>query len=331
MMTDTVTSTARLSNPMRFVTALALAALLPHYASGAAQPVDLGTAGNYVVLAKTGVSTTGATSVGGNIGLSPAARTYLTGFSEIMDSSGQFARAPLVTGKLYAADMAVPTPTALTTAIGDMGTAFTDAAGRSLPDFTELGSGNLNGLTLVPGLYKWGTGVIIPSAVTISGPANAIWIFQIAQNLTVGNGAIVTLSGGAQAKNIFWQVSGEVTVGTTADFKGIILCQTLIALKTGAVLTGRALAQTAVTIEANAINDPGTRPARPRFGPITRTNGIVTLTITNALGLPLTVERSSDLTNWTSLFTTTPASSPYVTTDHPSGSVTKRFYRASNP
>ena len=313
------------------MTALALAVFLSHYANGAVQPVDLGTAGNYVVLAKTGVSTTGNTSVGGNVGLSPAARTYLTGFSEILDSTGQFARSPKVTGKMYAANMAVPTPTLLTTAIGDMGTAFTDAAGRSLPDFTELGSGNLNGLTLVPGLYKWGTGVTIPAAVTIKGAANDIWIFQIAQTLTVGNGAIVTLSGGAQAKNIFWQVSGGVTLGTTSKFKGVILCKTLIAMKTGAVLTGRALAQTAVTLEANAITDPGTRPARPRFGPITRKNGIVTLTITNAVGLALTVQRSSDLTNWTTMSTTTPSTSPVVKTDQPSASVTKRFYRAFNP
>jgi len=316
----------------RFIAGLVLAALLPHYtATGAQAPVDLGTADNYVVLAQTGVSTTGTTTIDGNVGLSPAATTYLTGFSETMDPAGQFATTPLVTGKLYAADMAVPTPSQLTTAIGDMGTAFTDAAGRVLPDFTELGSGNINGKTLVPGLYKWGTGVNLPIAVTIAGGANDIWIFQIAQNLTVGNGAIVTLTGGAQAKNIFWQVSGEVTIGTTADFKGIVLCQTLIAIKTGAVFNGRALAQTAVTIEANAITDPGTRPPRPRFGPITRTGGVVTLTITNTVGLPLTVQRSSDLLNWTPLFNTTPSVTPFVTTDQPPASATNRFYRAFNP
>lgn len=317
---------------MRGLAALALVISLPLYAArGAQQPVDLGTAGNYVVLAKTGVSTTGTTSVDGHIGLSPAATTYLTGFSETMDPSGQFARAPLVTGKLYAADMAVPTPSDLTSAIGDMGTAFTDAAGRSLPDFTEEGAGNIDGLILTPGLHKWGTGVLIPVGVTIAGGANDIWIFQIAQNLTVANNAMVTLSGGAQAKNIFWQVSGQVTLGTESDFKGIILCQTLIALKTGAVLHGRALAQTAVTIEANAINDPGAGTRRPRFGPITRTNGVVTLTITNTLGLALTVQRSSDLTNWTTLSSTTPLTTPFVTTDQPPGSATKRFYRAFNP
>jgi len=220
------------------------------------QPVFLGTAGNFVILAKTGVSTTGTTAIVGNVGLSPAAETFLTGFSQTRDATNVFATSSLVTGKLYAADMAPPTPTDMTTAIGDMQIAFTDAAGRVLPDFTELGAGDISGMTLVPGLYKWGTGLTITTGVTLSGGANDVWIFQIAGDLTVANGAIVTLSGGAQAKNIFWQVSGQATLGTTSDFKGIILCQTQIVLETGATLNGRALAQTAVTLDANAVTQP---------------------------------------------------------------------------
>ena len=219
------------------------------------QPVDLGTSGNFVILAKTGVSTTGSTAVVGNIGLSPAAATFITGFGLTMDSTNVFATSSLVTGRVYAADYADPTPADLTTAVSDMQTAFTDAAGRTLPDFTELGAGDISGLTLAPGLYKWGTGVLITSGVTLSGSANDVWIFQIAGDLTVGNGAIVTLSGGAQASNIFWQVAGETTLGTTSDFKGIILCQTLIALNTGAVMNGRALAQTAVTLDASTVTE----------------------------------------------------------------------------
>jgi len=220
-------------------------------------PVNLGTAGNFVILAKTGVSNTGTTSVVGDIGLSPAAASYITGFGLIADSTNTFSTSSLVTGNVYAADYAVPTPSDLTTAISDMETALTDAAGRTSPGFTELGAGDISGMTLAPGLYKWGTGVLITSAgVTLSGGANDVWIFQIAQNLTVNNSAIVTLSGGAQAKNIFWQVSGQATLGTAADFKGIILSQTLISLNTGAVMTGRALAQTAVTLNANAITKP---------------------------------------------------------------------------
>jgi hypothetical protein len=220
-------------------------------------PVNLGTAGNFVILAKAGVSTTGTTVVVGDIGLSPAAATYITGFDLIADSTNTFSTSSLVTGRLYSANYAPPTPANMTTAVSDMETAFTDAAGRTTPDFTEKGAGDISGLTLVPGLYKWGTGVLITGAgVTLSGGANDVWIFQIAQDLTVSNSAIVTLSGGAQAKNIFWQVSGQATLGTAADFKGILLSQTLISLNTGAKMTGRALAQTAVTLNATAITAP---------------------------------------------------------------------------
>ena len=131
-----------------------------------------------------------------------------------------------------------------------METAYTDAAGRVIPDYTELYSGDVTGQTLTPGLYKWGTEVLVSAGgVTISGTASDVWIFQIAQNLTVANGAIVTLGGDAKASNIFWQVAGQVTLGTTSAMKGNILCQTLIEMQTGSTLDGRALAQTAVTLD----------------------------------------------------------------------------------
>jgi hypothetical protein len=217
--------------------------------------VNLGTAGNFVILAKSGVSTTGTTSVVGDVGLSPAAATFLTGFAIIAPPTTSASSAQ-VTGLLFAADYDPPTPTMLTTAVLDMQTAYTDAAGRTLPDFTELGAGNIQGLNLVPGLYKWGTSVQIPLAVTLTGGANDVWIFQVAGDLTVGNGAIVTLAGGAQAKNVFWQVAGQATLGTTANFKGIILSQTLISMNTGSIVLGRTLAQTAVTLNATAITHP---------------------------------------------------------------------------
>ncbi len=219
--------------------------------------VNLETAGDFVILAKTGISTTGVTAITGDIGLSPADATYITGFGLIMDPSGTFSTSSAVVGNVYGADYTDPTPTKLTTAVSDMETAYTDAAGRTTPDYSELYTGDLTGQTLTPGLYNWSTGVLISEGgVTISGTENDVWIFQIAQNLELANGAIVTLSGGAQASNIFWQVSGQVTLGTTATMKGIILCQTLIETQTGATLNGRALAQTAVTLDANAVTQP---------------------------------------------------------------------------
>jgi hypothetical protein len=181
----------------------------------------------------------------------------MTGFGLIADATNTFSTSSLVTEKIYAADYAPPTPAKMTTAVSDMETAFTDAAGRTSPNFTELGGGDISGKTLLPGLYKWGTGVLITNAgITLAGGPNDVWIFQIAGDLIVNNGAKVTLLGGAQAKNIFWQVSGKATLGTTADVKGIILSQTLISMNTGATLSGRALAQTAVTLIANTVTAP---------------------------------------------------------------------------
>jgi len=218
--------------------------------------VNLGTAGDFVILTKTGITTTGTTAIVGSIGVSPIVATSMTGFGLIADSTNTFSTSSLVTGKIYAADYAPPTPTKMTTAISDMETAYTDAAGRISPDFTELGGGDISGKTLLPGLYKWGTGVSITNGVTLAGGPNDVWIFQMAGDLNVNNGAIVTLLGGAQAKNIFWQVSGQAVFGTTADVKGIILSQTLVSMNTGATLSGRALAQTAVTLIANTITAP---------------------------------------------------------------------------
>jgi Ice-binding-like/Bacterial Ig-like domain len=218
-------------------------------------PVILGSAGNYVILAKAAISTTGTTAVTGNIGLSPAAATYITGFSLVADATNVFSTSPQVTGQIFAADYADPTPANLTTAVLDMMTAYTDAAGRA-PDHTELGAGNIGGMTLAPGVYKWGTGVLIPTDVTLSGGPDDVWIFEIAQDLVMSSGMHVNLSGGAQAKNIFWQVFGIVDLGTTAHFEGIALVQTAITLRTGAAVNGRLLAQTAVTLDAATVTQP---------------------------------------------------------------------------
>src|SRR5438552_2927716 len=90
----------------------------------------------------------------------------------------------------------------------------------------------------------------------VNNPPNPNGLGPAALYPTVSNGASVTLSGGAQAKNVFWEVAGQATLGTTTDFKGIILSKTLIAFNTGAAITGRALAQTAVTLNATAVTQP---------------------------------------------------------------------------
>ena len=224
--------------------------------SASLSPVDLGTAANFTILAETTVTNTGTTSITGNVGLSPAAASYYTGFSESLSPSGQFSTSPYVTGDMYAADYASPTPAMLTTAVGDMKTAYTNAQGRTDPGYINLGAGNINGLTLAPGLYKWSTGLDMSTSVTLKGNASSVWIFQIAGTLTIGNSAKVILSGGALPQNVFWSVASGVSLGTGAQFYGNILSQTAITIATGASLVGRALAQTEVTLQGNNIKVP---------------------------------------------------------------------------
>jgi hypothetical protein len=252
------------SNTVRLLLMATLAIALTlgtrQMARAAAGParVDLGAAASFVILTKTGITNVPTSAITGNLGVSPIFATAITGFSLIADSTNTFSRSSQVTGKIYAADYATPTPANLTTAVSNMETAYTDAAGRKLPDFTELYAGNLSGKTLAPGLYKWSTGVLINSSVTLAGASDAVWIFQIAGNLTLGSGAKVLLSSGAQANNIFWQVGGGAgaEIGTTAHIEGTILAKTAIHLRTGASLNGRALAQTAVTLDQNKVVIP---------------------------------------------------------------------------
>jgi len=213
--------------------------------------VDLGAAGNYVILAKTAINNNPTSDITGDLGLSPAATSYITGLA-LTDFTG-YATSSQVTGQVFASDMATPTPSNLTTAVENMITAYNDAAGRLFPDFLELGTGNIGGKTLAAGLYKWTSTVTMPTDVTISGGADDVWIFQVSGDLNMSADVSVILEGGAQAKNIFWQIAGEATFGATSHFEGIILSMTGITFQTGASFNGRALAQTAVILDGNII------------------------------------------------------------------------------
>lgn len=224
--------------------------------STAAGAVNLGTAASFVILSKAAVSTTGTTAITGHVGVSPAAETFLTGFSQARDATNEFSTSSLVTGRLYAADMAPPTPANMTTAISDMETAYTDAAGRA-PVGAALvtAGGDIGGLTIPPGVYVLG-GTLINSNVTLNGGPGDVWIFKISGTLTQANGTRVNLAGGALPKNIFWQVTGNTTLGTTAHFEGIVLGATTIALNTGATVNGRLYSQTNITLDANTVAQP---------------------------------------------------------------------------
>ena len=212
--------------------------------------IDLGVAGNFVILSKSGITDVYKSAITGDIGTSP-----ITG-------AAIGVRCSEVTGSIYSVDAAGPLPcglidaSRLTTAVSDMQTAYTNAASRSTPDFVNLGAGDIGGKTLTPGLYKFTSAVIIPTDVVISGGPDDVWIFQVAGTLTMSSAVRFTLAGGAHAKNIFWQVAGAVTFGTTSHFEGIILGATGINLQTGASINGRMLAQTAVTLQMNTVTQP---------------------------------------------------------------------------
>ena len=212
--------------------------------------VNLGVAGDFVILSKSGVTNVYQSAVKGDVGSSP-----ITGAAILLKCNE-------VTGTIYSVDAAGPLPcrvtnaSRLTTAVKNMQTAYTDAAGRSNPKFLNLGAGNIGGKTLTPGLYKFTSAVVIPTDITISGSSTDVWIFQIAGTLNMSSSVKITLAGGALAKNIFWQTSGAVTLGTTSHFEGNILSKTAINLETGASINGRMLAQTAVTLQMNTVNQP---------------------------------------------------------------------------
>ena len=217
---------------------------------GLLAPVNLRTAGSFVILSKSGITDVFPSVVTGDIGSSP-----ITGAAILLTCTE-------VAGAIYSVNAAGPLPcrltnaTRLTAAVGDMQTAYTDAAGRSKPNYFNLGAGNIGGKTLKPGLYKFTNSVIIPTNVTIAGSATDVWIFQIAGNLNMSSAMKITLSGGALAKNIFWQTAGSVTIGTSSHFEGVILGKTGINLRTGASINGRLQAQTAVTLQKSTVTQP---------------------------------------------------------------------------
>ena len=230
----------------------------PSPGMAATAPVALGSAGNFVILSESGITDVSASAIIGDIGTSPITGAAITATDgNICDE---------VTGTIYTVDATATGPacevvdaTLLGLAVDDMMLAYADAALRAPNHPAELGAGNISGLTLAPGVWKWSSSVVINSDVTLSGGPNDVWILQIAGNLNIASGGDIAsgikvkLVGGARAANVFWQVAGVTTLGTYSTFNGTILDEANIALQTGAVLNGRALAQTAVTLQQNAI------------------------------------------------------------------------------
>ncbi|MBF0134062.1 MAG: DUF3494 domain-containing protein [Magnetococcales bacterium] len=219
-------------------------------AAGNLMPVNLGKAGTFAILSKSGITDVFRSSVVGDVGTSP-----ITGAALLLTCDE-------VVGKVYTVTVAGPlpctisNPSLLTVAVNDMEAAYTDAAGRVAPSFTELGGGEIGGQDFAPGIYKWSSPVTVANDITLTGGPNDVWIFQMSQTFNLANATRVKLVGGALAKNVFWAIAGAATLGTTSDFKGIILAKTMIAVNTGASVEGRLFAQTAVTLQMSTITQP---------------------------------------------------------------------------
>jgi hypothetical protein len=202
-------------------------------------PVALGSASSFAVLAGSTVTSTGPTSITGDLGVSPG--TAVTGFGP-----------GTLIGTAHAGDPAAAQ------AIADLTTAYDDAAGRTLCPVSV--AGNLGGRTLAPGLYRSTSSLEVSSGnltLDARGDGNAVFIFQMASTLTTTSGRRVILTNGARAANVYWQVGSSATLGTTSAFQGTIMADQAITLATGATLNGRALARiAAVNLDGNAVAKP---------------------------------------------------------------------------
>ena len=202
-------------------------------------PINLGTAASYGVLGASTVTNTGPTIVDGDLGLSPG--TSITGFGGAPDG--------VVTGTVHATDAAA------TQAQSDATTAYNVAASLTP---TTTGISELNGLSLSPGVYTGGALALSDNgALTLAGSAQSVWVFQAASTLTIGSATHITITGGASACNVFWQVGSSATIGTAAQFQGTVLAQQSVTATTSATVVGRLIASiAAVTLDTNTITAP---------------------------------------------------------------------------
>jgi hypothetical protein len=219
-------------------TAMILPLVLATAALAGPPTVQLGTADPFAVMGAFEVTNVPTSTISGNVGLSPAAGSSITGLTCLE-----------VTGTIYAVDATGdPCFTAnaglLTIAKNNLGTAYLDAAGR-VPDTTFAGADNqLGGQTLVAGVYRFPSAATanLIGNLTLTGDADSVWIFQATSDFVTAASSTVTLTGGAQACNIFWQVSSSATLNTSSTLRGTVLAHTSITVGAGVTVAGRLLA-----------------------------------------------------------------------------------------
>ena len=203
-------------------------------ASAAATAVGLGTADSFAVLAGSGITNTGPTTVTGDLGTFPT--TSMTGTASLT-----------VTGANHAGDAVTQG------AKNDLVTAYNTAAGEGP---TSPIAADLGGQTLAPGVYNSASSVGLTGTLTLDagGNPNAVFVFQAGSSLTTASGSHVSMINGAQSCNVFWQVGSSATLGTGSTFRGTLIALTSITVTTGATVDGRVLARNgAVTLDTDTI------------------------------------------------------------------------------
>jgi Ice-binding-like len=273
-------------------------------------PVGLGSCAHFTILATSTTTTTGGGIINGDVGLSPV--------------GSQGIPPDKINGTIYNGD-----PIAAQAQL-DLTAAIIAASPAQLPGGINAGA-ELGSQTLVAGVYQSPSGsYLITGDLTLYGGPDDVWVFQMASTLTVAVSGRVILTGGAQARNIFWQVGSSATLGTSSVFKGTIMAYASISMNASSTLDGRALAQNgAVTYNG----DDGTlpMPAAPIFTAISRTTTNATVILNTTSYFPLTLQSSPNLSlpNWTTIATNTPTTNIWTFTDtNAAATVTRHFYRA---
>lgn len=199
------------------------------------QSVPLGTTDQFALLSSSDITNIPSSTITGDVGITPGNRSSISGLT-----------GPEVSGTIYAADDAAPIPTMLIAAKSDAESAYQNAVAATRGTPTPA-SGNLNGLTLTPGLYESGSSIEISPGgflyLDAQGDANAIFVIRSATSITTEATSEVVLTNSAQAKNIFWVAGSAITLGTNSKMKGTLIASTSISLLTGSRLDGRALIQ----------------------------------------------------------------------------------------
>lgn len=201
---------------------------------------SFGTADPFAVLGSTAISCIGVSSVAGNVGVAPAGS--VSGFPAPCVIAAPGDPVPHVNDAVAMVAQADVTP------------AYNALA--AMPCGTQLTGVDLGGLTLAPGVYCFTSSAQLTGNVTLAGPANGLWVFQVASALTTGTSSQVILSGGAQAKNVYWQIGTSATIGQTTIFRGNIVAAVSITMVQGSTLVGRALSKAGITLDGSTITLP---------------------------------------------------------------------------